>query len=103
MLLKEQIELLYEQADEIYILDEDLSRAEEIDAERRKLERQHDDRMARARYDLEGAEEDIQESAILNASQTEPFCYMHGDEALRHAEFWELAARSARDIQELAD
>jgi hypothetical protein len=103
MLLKEQIELLYEQADEIYILGEDLSHAEEIDAERRKLERQHDDRMAHARYDLEGAEEDIQESAILNAAQTAPFCHMRGDEALRHAEFWELAARSARDLQELAN
>jgi hypothetical protein len=103
MLLKDKIEILCEWADEIYIIGEDLDLAEKIDSDRRKLERQHDDRMARARYDLEGAEEDIQESAILNASQTEPFCYMHGDEALRHAEFWELAARSARDLQELAD
>ena len=102
MLMQDEIEILYERADQVYVTEGDPRIADEIDAERRALERKHDERMARARYDLEGADEMVQESAILNATQTAPFCHMHGDEALRHAEFWELAARSARDLEDLA-
>jgi len=105
MTINEQIDQIY---DAIELLDDTASdyweKCDELVAICRNLGTENDDRMARAKAKLYNFSEDLQQSGLTNADETDWVIkrnreHDYGSKLLVMCEYWELAADSAQCLE----